>query len=281
MTNSEIIDKIRRGEIDINNQSSFFGTLIKGLLWNLNQQIQLRKKNIPHYIINTGDETIFTGIKGADETADPTNIENENYIYTKIPRCAVSPKGITLSEDQCTSPYALGSCQYEDDDNLFTLTGEFRRLSLTMSFDLEYLVDSYTDYLSLCQQIISKMAFIRVFDIVYMGQKIPCSYKIPDSLEGDYSVDFDLDTTDDKRKKISISIEVETVYPIFDPATMMAADNYIKNICTHKSVVSYPTLPDGSSEGDSLSQTQSYSSQMSVYSKGGIENNGPWEDPNK
>ena len=271
MDNSEIIDKICKKEIDINNQSSFFGILIKGLLWNLNQQIKLRNKNIPHYIINTGDETVFTEIKGVDETADPINIENENYIYTKIPRCAVSPKGINLSEDQCTSPYSLGSCQYEDEDTLLTLTGEFRRLSLSMSFDLEYLIDSYTDYLALCQQIISKMAFIRVFDIVYMGQKIPCSYKIPDSLDGEYNVDFDLNNTDDKRKKINLSIELETVFPIFDPGTIMASDNYIKNIYTHKPTTMQPDP----------SKNQTYSSQLKVYSKEGIANDGSYEDPNK
>lgn len=275
MGNNDIIYKIRRGEIDLNNQSTFFGILIKGLLWDLNQQIQLRNKYIPHYIINTGDETLFTSIKGSDETANPLIIENENYIYTKIPRCVVTPKGISLTGDQCSNPYALGSCQYEDDDILMTLTSEFRRIPLTMSFDLEYLTDSYTDYLQVCQQIISKMAFVRSFDIIYMGQNIPCSYKIPDSFDGEYSLDFDLNTTDDKRKRLNLSIEVETVFPVFDQKTIITSDNYIKHIYTH-----------GSSPIDSTTEhlddkNGMFSSRLTVYPIGGINDNKNGEDPNK
>lgn len=273
MTNQEIIDKIRRKEIDINNQSSFFGTLIKSFLWHLNSQIKIRDKFIPHYVINTGDETIYTEFKGEDETASPTEIENENYIYTKIPRCAVSPKGISLQGDQCTNPYSNGVCQYEDEDSLLTLTGEFRRISVSMSFDLEYLLDSYTDYLMLCQQLVSNLAFIRTFDITYLGQKIPCSYQLPDSLDGEYSVDFDLASTDDKRKKISLSIEVETAFPVFDNATMMLADKYIKHIYTHgsqKTEIGDPQDPD-----------KQYSTEIKIYQPGGMDGNSIWENPHK
>lgn len=280
MTKDEVIENIRNGEIDLNGQSSFFGALIKGFIWNLNQQIKLRDKSIPHFIVNTGDETIYTEIKGNNETANPLNIENENYIYTKIPRCAISPKGITFVGDQCTNPYSAGVCQYEDDDNLITLTGEFRRISMTMAFELEYLLDSFTDYLTICQQIASKMAFVRTFNIVYMGQKIPCSYKIPDSFDGEYNIDFDFASTDDKRKKISLSIEVETVFPVFDPGTMMATDKYIKDIylgsgnfgsngSNDSTDSDDSTNPDGSSNNN---HQLKYKSHISVYPVGGIDN---------
>ena len=34
----EIVEKIRKGEIDINNQELFFSTLIKGLILKLNEE---------------------------------------------------------------------------------------------------------------------------------------------------------------------------------------------------------------------------------------------------
>ena len=270
MASQEIVNKIRKGEIDINSQSSFFSTLVKAFLWHLNSKIKIHSKNVPHYIINTGDETIYTDIKGEDETASATEIENENYIYTKIPRCAVTPKGISMQGDQCTNPYANGVCQYEDEDNLLTLTGEFRRISVTMSFDLEYLLDSYTDYLMLCQQLVSNLAFIRTFDITYLGQKIPCSYQLPDSVDGEYNTDFELDSTDDKRKKVSLSLEVETVFPVFDNATIMLSDSYITHIYTH-----------GSSNTELVDPDKHYSAALKVYPTDGIKNNSGWEDPHK
>ena len=49
-------EDIRKGVIDINNQQLFFSIVAKGFIYKLNQNLKLRGKNIPHYILNTGDE---------------------------------------------------------------------------------------------------------------------------------------------------------------------------------------------------------------------------------
>lgn len=225
---SELTNKIRRGEIDYNNQSRFFGLVIKGLLWKLRQDIQIRGMVVPHYIVNTGDDVMYLENKGQDISKEPFEVTNEDYIYTIVPRCAVSPKGISLQPDQLSSPYSNGISQYDDEENVISFTSEFRRMPLKMTFDLQYVIDSYTDTLELIQQIVTKLAFVQTYTITYMGQSITCSYNIPESLDGELAVDFDEATTDDRRRKLNINVDVETNLPIFDTKTIIPASKYIQ-----------------------------------------------------
>lgn len=230
MTNLDLAAKIRRGEIDLNNQSLFFSILIKGLMWKLRQDIKIRGNEVPHIILNTGDEIMYLEQKGYDHSKEPLEQSNEDYVYNIVPRCIVSPKGITLLPDQLTSPYANGRFQYEDGDNIVTFVSEFRRMPLNISVDLQYLTGSFTDSLELTQQIITKLSFIRTFNIVYMGQTIPCSYRIPESMDTEHNIEFDEADAGDRHHKLNLSIEVETIIPIFDNGTSIPSDLYIKNI---------------------------------------------------
>ena len=57
-------EDIRKGVIDINNQQLFFSIVAKGFIYKLNQNLKLRGKNIPHYILNTGDDIMYLEVKG-------------------------------------------------------------------------------------------------------------------------------------------------------------------------------------------------------------------------
>ena len=222
-----IVEKIREGEIDINNQELFFSTLIKGLMLKLNQDISIRNIPVPHIIVHTGSDALYLEQKGYDNSIEPLSISNENYIYNISPRCVVNPGGIDLVLDQLTHPYTLGQLQYDSGDNLYNLTGEFRRLPLKLSVELKYFVDSYRDLLELVQQVLTKLSFIRTYHITYMGQAITCSYKIPESFSGEHVTELDGTTQDDKSKTLTLSIEVETNLPVYERRTIVSSDNYI------------------------------------------------------
>ena len=194
----------------------------------LYDEISIRGIPVPHIILNTGDDLMYLDVKGYDQSKEPLDISNEDYVYNVVPRCIVNPKGINLIPDQLTSPYAWGQFQYEDKENIHTFRAEVRRLPLTMSFELTYYLDTYTDLLETIQRIISNLSFIRTFNITYLGQKITCSYKIPESLEGEYSVDIDGAYSDSKAKKVSLSIEVETYFPIYNKRSVISADHFFK-----------------------------------------------------
>ena len=217
----KIINDIRNGVVDINTQENFMSILIKGLLYNLNGCIKVRNIPVPHFILHTGDDRMWIETKGYDASIEPLNISNEEAVYSIIPKCIVTPSAINLDSGQLTSPYSLGSLQYTTDDGIYTLSGEFRRMPIKLSVDLKYYTDSYTDMMELIQYIISNIAFIRTYDIMYMGQKIKCSYKIPDSFDDAHSMELDGAMSDNRTHSLSLSIELETNMPIFNNKTIM------------------------------------------------------------
>ena len=223
----KIIDSIRRGEIDINNQSLFFPIIIKGLLVKLNEQIRIRDKKIPHFIIHTGDDTMYLSVKGQNAAIEPLEISNEDYVYNPVPRCIVTVNGLNLETDQLTNPYIHGQLQYETNDELYTLVGEFRRIPLRLTVSCKYYVDSWGDLMELSQCIISKLAFIQTYNVSYMGQSIRCSYNIPTSLDGEYMTELDGTTQDNKLRTIELSLEVESNFPVWEPRTIINSDNRI------------------------------------------------------
>ena len=226
---TDIIQDIRTGALDINTQELFFPLVIKGLLVNLNDAIKVRNIPVPHYILHTGDDRMFLEIKGYDNSIEPLQISNENNIYAITPKCLVTPGGIDLDTAQLTSPYSLGQCQLETDNEILSLHGEFRRLPVKLTVELKYYTDSYTDMMELIQYVTSNLAFIRTYNIVYMGQKITCSYKIPDSFGEEHTMDLDGQFSDNKQHTLSLSLEVESNLPIFSNRTMVRADKIISN----------------------------------------------------
>lgn len=264
MDKRDIINSIVKGEIDINNQSLFFPIVIKGLLLKLNEQLCIRSKKIPHFIIHTGDDTMYLSVKGQDASREPLEITNEDYVYNSIPRCLVSTKGLNIEPDQLTSPYIHGQMQYEQDGELYTLVGEFRRVPIKLSVDCKYYVDTWTDMMELMQQIISKLAFIQTYTVSYLGQAIRCSYSIPTSLEGDYLTELDGTTQDSKLRTLEISLELETNYPVWEPRTMISNDDRI----VHISATSFPD------RGEIHDEDFEPIGKLTLYGKGNIDGAG-------
>ena len=228
---NKIVDMIRKGVLDINVQELFLSALIKGLLLNLKNDIKIREEAVPHMIIHTGDDRLWLEQKGYDASIEPLIISNENNVYDTIPKCVVNLSNVDVDSAQLTSPYSIGQTQYVVNDGeyigTYALKGEFRRIPMKMNFELKYYVDSYTDMLELIQYIVSNLAFIRTYDIVYMGQKIKCSYKIPDSFGEEHTMEIDGALSENRLHSITLAIEVETNMPVYNNRTIASADRII------------------------------------------------------
>ena len=233
----DIIKDIRTNKININSQELFFPLIIKGLISNLNNLIYIRKSPVPHYILHTGDDRLFLEAKGYNASIEPEKISNEEYIYSVIPRCVIEPGSLDLDTAQLTSPYSIGSCQLEYNDQILALKGEFRRIPIKLSVELKYYTDSYTDMLELIQYVTSNLAFLRTYNIMYLGQKIMCSYKIPDSFGEEHTMEIDGALTDNRTHTLSLSLEVETNMPVFENRTIMSADKYIVTIAHNTNMI--------------------------------------------
>lgn len=225
----DLVQKIRNGTIDINNQELFFSALIKGLMINLNKDISIRDIPVPHIIVHTGSDALYLERKGQDYSLEPMQVSNENYVYNIVPRCVVTPGGIDLMPDQLTNPYVQGQLQFDSGEGIINLAGEMRRLPLKLSVELKYFTDSYRDMLELVQQTLTKLAFIRTYHITYMGQTIVCSYKIPESFSGEHITELDGTTQDEKCHTLSLSVEIETTLPVYMKETIMPTDAIISS----------------------------------------------------
>ena len=236
----ELQNKIVKGEIDVNNQELFMSSLFKALLYNLNQQIKLREKKIPHFMLNTGDDIMYLEHKGQDIKKDPLGVSNEDYIYNSIPRCIVDLGDIEVLEEQITSPYTRGDFELTIDDVLTGFSAEFRRMPLKFSVTLKYYMDSFTDVMSVTQYIITKLLFIRTFKFDYLGQTIQASYKVPTSFSNEKNITFDGGTTDQKLRTIELSLEVETNIPVYNERTVIENNFRIKKSEWKTSDKKYP-----------------------------------------
>lgn len=214
--------------VDVNNNELFISTLLKALLANLNKDLCLRGEEIPHFILNTGDDIMYLEVKGQDFAKEPYEISNENYVYNKIPRCIVNPEGIEILEDQITSPYTRGFFDIELEGITKGFNAEFRRVPLTITVNLKYYADSFTDALAITQMIITKMLFIRTFKFDYLGQTVQASYKIPTSYTTEKNITFDGGTTEQKLRTIDLSLSVETNMPVYNERTIIENDKFIK-----------------------------------------------------
>ena len=270
----ELWKKVREGVIDINNQDLFFGILSKAFLYNINQKLTLRGTPIPHYILNTGDDIMYLEIKGQDHSIERPMVSgqmpvvsNENFMYSQIPRCMVQPTGINIQTDQLTSPYSYGRFEVEVEDMIYMFRSEFRRIPVVVSYSLKYYLDSFSDAISVSQQLINKLAFINNFDFTYLGNVLKASYMLPSDINTEFQIEFDGLTQDSKNRTISLDIEVNTNIPVIYPETIIPADNYIKGF-----------VVNGTGQKVDPSTYPSGSISFGIYQKGGIDKAAAGED---
>lgn len=217
------------GQVDINIHQLFFSKLIKGLLLNLTEQMEIRGEQVPHMIINTGDDTMWLMNKDYDRSKEPKENTNEQYIYNIIPRAILTIGSLDTVPDQLSNPYVRGYFQYENEGVIQTFSAEMRRIPVKINVEVKYMLDSFTDMLELIQHIVTKLAYIRVFKFTYMGQTIRASYKIPEAFDGEHMADMDGTTTDSKNRTVTIQLEVESTLPVYEPRTVVEADRVIIN----------------------------------------------------
>lgn len=217
----EVVRKIREGELDPNNVELFFSKLLKAVLKDMANKVVVKSGPIPHIIYNTGDDIMWLLEKDYDHSKEPVDNTNEQYVYSRVPRAVAQPSNMDVQPDQLTSPYVNGQFEIEDNDKLYTLTAECRRMPVKTQLELKYVLNSFTETLELMQVLVSKLVFIQTVKFVYMGQTILATYKIPETLSDEHQVDLSGSTTDERNRIVNMSIEIESTLPIYEPRTVI------------------------------------------------------------
>lgn len=224
----KIQEKIMTGEINPNLSESFFSECIKAALLWMNDHITLGKRKIPHFIMNTGDELMYRELMGYYYDRGQ-GVTDEDFAYNTVPRCVVSPGTMNTLPDQLTQPYSRGVFEIEVNDSLYEFSAETRRLPIQISLSLKYIIDSFTDCLSLTQAFFTGLLYIQTFKFVYMGETVICSLKMPDGVDVEKlsTVEFG---TEGRFKTINIELMLDTNIPVYDPRTAVSTDRIITKV---------------------------------------------------
>ncbi len=219
---------INNGEININNHESFFFSIIKGLIYSLTEKIKLRDSKIPHVIISTGDDIMYRELLNYSYSFDDiSDVTGEDFIYNQVPRCVVDFDSINSIPDQLTQPYVRGLFEIERDGELTEFSSELMRIPLSIDVNLKYYVDSFSDSLSLIQQIFTEVSYIQKYKITYLGQTIECTVQMPDThtVEKQIEVDFN---SDNRSRIISMSVVLNTNIPVYNQRSAVETSRVIK-----------------------------------------------------
>lgn len=95
----DVVSMLRKGELDCNDQQLFFSALIKALMVHLQNQIKIRGQKVPHIIYNTGDDEMWLLEKDYDYSKEPCEVTNEQYVYSQVPRCAITIGSLDMVPD--------------------------------------------------------------------------------------------------------------------------------------------------------------------------------------
>ena len=220
--------------LDLNSRENYFNKLISAFLVDISSIMSLRGSiTIPHFIPSTGDDTIYLMDRGYNGSLEPCEITNQaNVYYQRNPRCVCQVGGINLLNDQLTSPFVHGIGTIEGEDNngnpvVTTYSAQFRRYPVQVSIDCKYVVPTFNDVLWLTQHIITNAATIRTFKFVYLGQVLSASYRLPDAYQGEFPIEIDGTSQEDRNKTVSISLEIESNLPVYDNDTAIKTDKVI------------------------------------------------------
>lgn len=221
--------------LDLNSRENYFNKLISAFLVDISSIMSLRGSiSIPHFIPSTGDDTIYLMDRGYNGSLEPCEITNQaNVYYQRNPRCVCQVGGINLLNDQLTSPFVHGVATIENIENgeengtVTTYSAQFRRYPVQVSIDCKYVVPTFNDVLWLTQHIITNAATIRTFKFVYLGQVLSASYRLPDAYQGEFPIEIDGTSQEDRNKTVSISLEIESNLPVYDNDTAVSTNKVI------------------------------------------------------
>lgn len=214
----EFVQSIREGKVELT--QPFFPVLIKTILLDLYNKIKLSSGQVPHIIYSSGNDIMWMDEKGYHNSIEPIEISNENYVYSRTPRCGVQLTSMDTLPDQLSNPYTTGHFQIEHDDQLYSLVAEMRRIPVTIGLNLTYILNNFVECMELCHQILAKLTYIQTCKFTYMGQIINVSYRIPEALSEEHQVDIDGNSTE-KELKVSFDLTCESNMPVFEPRTVM------------------------------------------------------------
>lgn len=193
-----------------NRDDRFFSLVTKGVLAWFNKNIILYNKPIKHFIFNTGSGYMYLEKDGYKYSM--TDVTDQDVLYMERPRCVVELDSIEINTEELTQPNIRGVYERTSKTKVQGFNAELRRMPLTITFGMHYVLSNFNESIVLTQELIHKIVFQKYFKIVYLGQVVNCSIEIPPQFKIELNK-VDMTSTDPNNRNIDFTINVCTVYP--------------------------------------------------------------------
>ena len=194
----------------------FFSILIKGALAYLTKHIVMYGKPIRHFIFNTGSSYMYVETNGYKYSI--TEVTDQDQIYMERPRCVATIGSTTIDTQELTQPYIRGVYERFDEGEIKGFNAEIKRIPIQMQLNLQYVMSTFNEEITLMQELIDKMCFQRYFSIVYLGQVIKCSIEFPQDMQMELNK-IDMSSADTNNKLLNRSVNICSNYPSIDEET--------------------------------------------------------------
>lgn len=194
----------------------FFSILVKGALAYLTNNIIMYGKPIRHFIFNTGSSYMYVETNGYKYSV--TEVTDQDQIYMERPRCVANIGTIGIDTQELTQPYVRGVYERFDNGEIKGFNAEIKRLPIQMQLNLQYVLSTFNESITLLQELLDKLCFQKYFSIVYLGQVIKCSIEFPSDLQIELNK-IDMSSSDTNNRTINITVNICTSYPSIDEET--------------------------------------------------------------
>ena len=213
----------------------FFSLVIKGVLRWLTQNILMYNKPIKHFIFNTGSSYLYIETNGYEFSWNETT--GEDMMYMERPRCVVELNDITINNEELTQPHIRGAYERRIDENgnYAGFNAELRRIPITLSLNLTYVMSNFNESIILVQELMDKLLFQKYFNIVYLGQNIQCSVEFPNNFRIELNK-IDLSSAEPNNRILGMQLNVCTNYPSIDERTEISSSKVIGSFASNINV---------------------------------------------
>ena len=208
-----------------NRDERFFSLVVRGFLGWMTRNIVMYNKSIKHFILNTGNSYMYIENNGYEYSMNETS--GEDWMYHESPRCIVTMESVSIPTEELTSPYASGTYERRDGNDIKGFHAHMRRIPIQMQMNLNYYFNTMNEGLVLIQEIIDKMSFQQYFSINYLGNVLDCSIEFP--LDFNIQINqIDLTNTDPNTKSMQLSVNINTNYPKIQQDTEILTEQVIR-----------------------------------------------------
>jgi hypothetical protein len=239
--------------IKYNKDDSVIRQIFAGLLADLNEKIYYYQQtaenqrdmiNIPFMYAIAGDEAFLQQHFFNDTVRDPEG-QFAKTNYEKLPRGIINLVSMNIDSASLLNKYVYGTYNRLVGQEMKTFHSQFQMIPITLGFDVEILVDSQLDTFKVAESLIKRLYKNNTFNIEAGHPdeatfRVACYYKMPEDYTQERPIEFSFD--DDKRYKVTFSLEALAFIPSIDFANEMFAGNRMFKI--ENNISTTPTRMD-------------------------------------